>query len=127
MVSASDQGLGRIFGNIVGNGVKYTPRGGSVRVKLAVEGKGAVVTVADTGMGIPKDELPKLWTEFYRASNARQSDIVGTGLGLSIVKRLVASFGGLVTLESEEGKGTTFTVSLPLVEVEPSKAEGVAA
>jgi two-component system, OmpR family, phosphate regulon sensor histidine kinase PhoR len=114
MVRATDQGLARIFGNLVGNGVKYTPTGGSVTVRLGLQGSGATVTVADTGMGIPKDELPRLWTEFFRARNAKQSEIVGTGLGLSIVKRLIASFGGQVSVASEEGKGTSFTVSLPV-------------
>ena len=115
LISATEQGLGRVFGNLVGNAVKYTPQGGRVEVKAARTNGQISVSIADTGMGIPADELPKLWTEFFRARNAKKSEIVGTGLGLSIVKRLVTSWGGLVAVQSEEGKGTTFTVTLPAI------------
>ena len=114
IVEATDQGLARVFGNLVGNAVKYTPKGGRVEVRAAVEGASAVVTVADTGIGIPEKDLPRLFEDFFRASNARSSEIAGTGLGLSIVKRLVTSFRGIVTARSELGQGTTFTVALPL-------------
>lgn len=116
LVRATDQGLARIFGNLVGNAVKYTPQGGTVTVRVRAEETGAVVTVADTGIGIPEQDLPSLWKEFYRASNARGSEIQGTGLGLSIVRRLVTGFGGLVGVSSKVGEGTTFTVGLPVAE-----------
>ncbi|MGC4117772.1 MAG: HAMP domain-containing sensor histidine kinase [Myxococcales bacterium] len=118
LVRATDQGLARIFGNLVGNAIKYTPQGGSVAVRVRAEQTGVVVTVSDTGIGIPEPDLPNLWKEFYRASNARGSDIQGTGLGLSIVKRLVTSFGGLVSVSSRLGQGTTFTVGLPVLKPE---------
>jgi two-component system phosphate regulon sensor histidine kinase PhoR len=73
-----------------------------------------VVSVSDTGMGIPKAEMTRLWEEFFRATNVRRAEIVGTGLGLSIVKRLVESYGGFIGVHSAEGKGTTFIVTLPL-------------
>jgi signal transduction histidine kinase len=117
IVSATDQGLARIFGNLVGNAVKYTPKGGRVEVRAAVEGASAVVTVTDTGMGIPEKDLPRLFEDFFRASNTRSSEITGTGLGLAIVKRMVANYRGMVSVKSELGKGTSFIVALPLAEL----------
>jgi signal transduction histidine kinase len=114
-VRATRDGLAQIFGNLVGNAVKYTADGGAVTVRLASEGATASVVVADNGIGIPADDMHHLWEEFFRAHNARASGIVGTGLGLSIVKRLVESFDGLISVQSTEGQGTTFTVTLPLV------------
>jgi signal transduction histidine kinase len=114
LVRATPDGLGQIFGNLVGNAVKYTPQGGKVTVQVARQPAGVVVTVADTGMGIPAEDLPHLWEEFFRAGNAKRSGITGTGLGLSIVKRLVETFEGMIRVQSAEGKGTTFTVSLPI-------------
>jgi len=76
----------------------------------------ARITVSDTGMGIPESDIGHLWEEFFRASNARKSGILGTGLGLSIVKQFVDAFAGKVEVNSLEGKGTTFTITLPLSE-----------
>jgi signal transduction histidine kinase len=114
LVRATADGLGQIFGNLVGNAVKYTPPGGRVNVRLAREPSGAVITIADTGMGIPTEDLSHLWEEFFRAGNARRSGIPGTGLGLSIAKRLVETFEGMISVHSTEGKGTTFAVTLPI-------------
>ncbi|HUK13105.1 MAG TPA: HAMP domain-containing sensor histidine kinase [Thermoanaerobaculaceae bacterium] len=113
LVRATPQGLARIFSNLVGNAVKYTPDGGSVRVSLQRLDDTASVRVADTGIGIPAQSMQQLFTEFYRAPNAK-SAAIGTGLGLVIVKELVERFGGRVSVESQEGAGTTFTVLLPL-------------
>jgi len=114
LVVATKDGLSQIFGNLIGNAVKYTPTGGKVEVRLERQGEAAVVTIKDSGMGIPKEDMVHLWEEFYRASNARQSSIVGTGLGLSIVKRWVETFNGFISVQSREGQGTTFTVTFPL-------------
>lgn len=114
-VLATQEGIGLIFGNLLSNAVKYTPPGGRVTLTMLREDDTAQVTVADTGIGIPEPEQKRLWDEFWRASNARNSAITGTGLGLSIVKRLVEGFGGMITFRSVEGKGTTFTVALPCV------------
>jgi signal transduction histidine kinase len=111
--TASPDGIDRIFGNIVGNAVKYTPQGGAVVVNLRVEAGQAVVQVADTGIGIPAKSVPRLFTEFYRANNAKAFE-TGTGLGLVIVKELVERLGGRIAVESEEGRGSTFTITLPL-------------
>ncbi len=112
-VLADPADLDRVVTNLVGNAVKYTVAG-SVTVSLAVDGASARLAVADTGIGIPAESLPKLFQEFYRAKNAKALDEAGTGLGLTIVKDLVDRYGGRVNVESREGVGTTFTVVLPL-------------
>jgi signal transduction histidine kinase len=105
--------LDRMLSNLVSNAVKYTQQG---EVRLSVEriDGSAQVTVSDTGIGIPKEEQPHLFQEFYRASNAKELERSGTGLGLSIVKDLVERYGGEITVESAQGQGTTFQVTLPL-------------
>ncbi len=113
-VVGSEQGFGRIFINLIGNAIKYTPAGGRVAVRMERRGAEAVVAVEDTGMGIPDVDFPHLFEEFYRASNAKETGIQGTGLGLAIVKDLVERYGGHVTLHSRVGEGTTVTVTLPL-------------
>jgi signal transduction histidine kinase len=112
-VVADPADIDRLMTNLIGNAVKYTTKG-AVRVSLSREGERAKLVVADTGIGIPEDSLPKLFQEFYRARNAKALDEVGTGLGLAIVKDLVERYGGTIGVESKEGQGTTFTVTLPL-------------
>ncbi len=112
-VLADPADLDRVVTNLVGNAVKYTIKGG-VRISLAADGAFATLTVADTGIGIPAESLPKLFQEFYRARNAKAIDEAGTGLGLTIVRDLVDRYGGRVSVQSKEGEGTTFTVTLPL-------------
>jgi len=106
--------------NLVGNGIRYTPEGGKVTVSTGKqEAKGrawATVTVADTGMGIPGEELPHIFERFFRGAEPRDMQLSGTGLGLSIAQEIVELHGGQVTVESEEGVGSAFTVWLPLAE-----------
>ncbi|MBN1310870.1 MAG: GAF domain-containing sensor histidine kinase [Anaerolineae bacterium] len=124
IVTAGPDGLARIFENLIGNAIKYTPNGGSVRVTVEKASAGVIITIADTGIGIPQDDLPNLWNEFFRARNARESQIMGTGLGLSIVKRLVERYKGTISVCSDEGKGTEFSVRLPANHpAEPHKHE----
>jgi len=113
------QGYHLIVSNLVSNAVKYTPAG-SVTVILQQQGTWAVLEVSDTGMGIPKDDISRLFNEFFRASNARRSKIQGTGVGLAGVKALVERFGGEMELQSQENKGTVFIVRLPLHKNEES-------
>lgn len=115
LVLANPEGLDRIFNNLISNAIKYTPRGGDVRVGLSIEGEEAVVRVEDTGIGIPEDAIPRLFHEFYRAPNAKEVESKGTGLGLAIVKDTVALFGGHIDVQSKLGVGTLFTVSFSLV------------
>lgn len=104
--------LHHIFGNLLSNAVKYSAPGTPVRFEIAREGDSAVFRVIDCGRGIPAADLPHLFRAFQRGRNIGQ--VAGTGLGLVIVKRCVDVHGGNLTCESEEGKGTTFVVSLPL-------------
>ncbi len=113
-VMATAEGLDRVFNNLISNAVKYTLVGGKATVMLSQNDDEAQVTVCDTGIGIPEDAIEHLFTEFYRAPNARQIESKGTGLGLSIVKDTVTRFGGRINVQSELGSGTSFTVSLPL-------------
>jgi signal transduction histidine kinase len=112
-VAIARQAYHLIVSNLISNAVKYTPAG-SVRVSLRREGGWAVLEVSDTGIGIPQSEIPRLCTEFYRASNARRSAITGTGLGLAGVRALVEDNGGRLSIRSQEGEGSRFTVRLPL-------------
>jgi signal transduction histidine kinase len=107
-------GLRQLVGNLVSNAVHYTPRGGSVAVRLQRTDSALRLEVEDTGIGIPKDDLPRIFEEFFRSANARSHTSDGTGLGLSIVKAVAEQHGGSVSVESEQGKGTRFTVDLPL-------------
>ncbi len=104
--------LGQLIDNLVANAVKFTLRGGSVRVSVAPVGRGWRLVVADDGIGIPADELDQLFQRFFRASNARREATSGSGLGLAIARRVAELQGGGITVDSEEGEGTTVTVTL---------------
>jgi len=106
-----------ILSNLVSNAIKYTPAG-SIQILLHKQGPWAVLEVKDTGIGIPEEQINRIFTEFFRASNARHSRIPGTGVGLAGVKELVERFDGELELVSEENRGSTFTVRLPLFERE---------
>ena len=102
-----------ILSNLVSNAIKYTPAG-SVQVRLRTQDPWAVLEVEDTGIGIPEAEIGRIFDEFYRASNVRGTDISGTGVGLAAVKELVERFDGQLELASQENRGTSFHVRLPL-------------
>lgn len=103
----------RMLVNLVGNGVKYTPDGGRVRVTAWTEQGGVALSVADTGLGIPAAEQEAVFQRFYRVKNADTRHIPGSGLGLAIVSRVVQAHGGRLELTSAPGQGSTFTVHLP--------------
>lgn len=115
MVDGDPEQLDRVLINLLSNAVKYTPAGGSVALTAAPDGDCVVLTVADTGMGIPAQEQEALFTRFFRASNAVERAIQGSGLGLSIVRTVVANHHGEIHLTSSEGAGTTVTVRIPLL------------
>ena len=108
----------QVLNNLVGNAIQYTPERGRITVstgKAKADGRvWATATVADTGIGIPQEELPHIFERFFRGEEPRLMQIPGTGLGLTMVKEIVELNGGRVTVESQVGKGTTFTVWLPL-------------
>jgi two-component system phosphate regulon sensor histidine kinase PhoR len=118
MIDGDPEQLDRLLVNLLSNAVKYTPRGGSVVLTLADDDGSAVLTVADTGIGIPKQDQGLVSTRFFRASNAIESAIPGSGLGLSIVHAIAANHHGEVHIESEQNRGTTVSVRLPLRAVE---------
>jgi signal transduction histidine kinase len=104
--------LAHVLTNLLSNAVKYSPDGGMVQFDLICEYSWAIFRIQDSGIGIPPDDLERLFESFRRASNV--GAIPGTGLGLAIVKKCVDLHGGQITVESEVGAGTTFTVTLPL-------------
>lgn len=110
MISASPAILRLVASNLLDNALKYTDAGGSVTVETGVEGQDLTLKVTDTGRGIPASELPRIFERFYRVDRARQKSTGGAGLGLAIVKEACERSGATVSVESVEGKGSTFTV-----------------
>lgn len=105
--------IGQVVANLVGNAVKFTPRGGSVRVAVEATDDGARIDVTDTGVGIDPSELPRIFERFYRGSRLNEARGSGSGLGLAIVRSIVDMHGGTVTVESGTDLGSRFTVRLP--------------
>jgi heavy metal sensor kinase len=106
--------LRQLFLNILDNAIKYTPSGGKVSVSVHPEGEMAVVSVCDTGIGIPPEDLPHIFERFYRVDKARSRSEGGSGLGLAIAQRIAEMHGGRIEAESKIGAGSTFRVYLPL-------------
>lgn len=117
-VSCTPTRFEQLFSNLIENGIKYNRPGGTVTVTAQRQRKTVVIRVKDTGIGIAPEHFERLFERFYRVDTSRSREIGGTGLGLSIVKHLAALYGGEVGVESEVGKGSTFTVWLPLVSVD---------
>jgi two-component system phosphate regulon sensor histidine kinase PhoR len=113
LLLGSETGLHSIFSNLVSNAVKYTPAEGSIHVHWWVDAKGGHVSVRDTGIGIPPEHLPRLTERFYRVDAGRSRRMGGSGLGLAIVKHALQRHEGRLEIESEEGKGSTFTCHFP--------------
>lgn len=118
-IMADPEKISQIFTNLLSNAIKYTESGGTITVTVTKGKKGITASVADTGAGIPKEDLPRIFTKFYQAKNAKK----GTGIGLALVKHLVEAHKGRITVESELGKGTTFTVELPSAPAGAKNAE----
>jgi two-component system phosphate regulon sensor histidine kinase PhoR len=114
VLSADHEALRTILDNLVSNAIRYTPAGGVVTIRLATTADEARLEVEDTGIGIGAEHRERVFERFYRVDKARSREVGGTGLGLSIVKHLVGLLGGRVELESEQGRGSRFRVSLPL-------------
>ena len=113
LVLADEEAVRQIVDNLIDNAIKYTPEGGSVSVSCSGDHDAVSIEVADTGIGIPRDDLPRIFERFYRVDKARSRELGGTGLGLSIVKHLVQSIGGQIDVTSRVGSGSKFTVHLP--------------
>jgi len=114
LVAGDPAALNMVIDNLLSNAIRYTPEGGQVTVSWKVTAEQGVLSVEDTGIGIPEAEMPIIFQEFFRAQNAKKFTASGTGLGLAITKNIVEETGGTISVRSTEGKGTTFTVTLPL-------------
>ena len=112
-VLGDQERLVQLVGNLLSNALKFTPAGGTVTVRVFAEGDGAVLEVADTGIGIPADEQDRLFQRFFRSSTATQQAIPGTGLGLVISRAIAEAHGGTIDVTSQVGAGTRFRVELP--------------
>jgi signal transduction histidine kinase len=113
-LTGDPQHLQRVFLNLLSNAIKYTPKDGEIRVQLRQDGTFVLATVSDTGCGIAAEHVPKLFQEFFRVSDPVNQQVQGTGLGLALVKRIVEAHRGQISVVSEPGKGSTFSVRLPL-------------
>jgi len=112
-VLADDKRLSQVLLNLLDNAVKYTPQNGTVTIFASVVGKMIQIDVSDTGIGIPADDIPRIFERFYRVDKARSSELGGTGLGLSIVKHIVLAHNGQVWIRSDPSTGSTFSFTLP--------------
>jgi signal transduction histidine kinase len=120
LIRADQRSMEEVFTNLVTNAINYSPGGGDVRVACRARSNYLEVTVKDQGVGIPEEELPKIFDKFYRVKDPKTRQVIGTGLGLSLVKTLVEAHRGVVEVESQPGVGTTFRLLFPLVAEEKS-------
>ncbi len=125
MVLADEEAIRQIIDNLIDNAIKYTPEGGTVSVTGHSDRNSASIEVSDTGIGIPRADLPRIFERFYRVDKARSRELGGTGLGLSIVKHLMQSIGGQIDVTSRVGAGSRFTVGLPRCLVADLRAQAV--
>ena len=113
-ISGDPHHIERIFTNLISNAVKYTPSGGTITASIQPNSNHAIVTIEDTGYGIPANEIDHIFKEFYRVVD-HEDVAMGSGIGLSIVKRLVEAHDGTIDVRSVVGEGSTFTLEFPLI------------
>jgi two-component system phosphate regulon sensor histidine kinase PhoR len=123
VVNGNSQRLEQVFTNLLENALKYTPSGGRVSVNVRASTTQVSVDIEDTGIGIPAASLPRVFERFYRVDRSRSREMGGTGLGLAIVKHVMRAHGGTVDVKSEEGRGSTFTITLPRMNETVSRQE----
>lgn len=117
-INGNSDRIKQLLLNLVGNAVKFTPEGGLIKLSVSQEGAFAVMRVSDTGIGISEEDIPLIFDRFYQAESSRANSEfdTGTGLGLSICKWIAEAHNGTIKVESQLGKGTTFTISIPKIE-----------
>jgi signal transduction histidine kinase len=112
-IDADPDLMNQVWGNLIHNSIKFTPRGGTIGVELQFRDGEAAVRISDTGIGIGEEDLPRIFERFYKADKSRNRAGGGSGLGLSIVKKIVDLHHGSIDVQSRPGEGTVFTVRLP--------------
>jgi two-component system phosphate regulon sensor histidine kinase PhoR len=122
-VNADRERVHQVLFNLVDNAVRFTPAGGAVMVSAQSHNGSVEVRVADTGVGIPPEHLPRLFERFYRADPARSREDGGTGIGLAIARSVVEAHGGHIRAESELGEGSVFTFDLPVAPAAKNRRE----
>ena len=120
VVSGDKVKLRQLFINILENAVRYTPADGNISVSLVRKDGSALATISDTGIGIPPEHLPHIFERFYRVDKARSRSDGGVGLGMAIAKYIADSHSGKIEVESQIGKGTTFIITIPMKNTEPT-------
>ena len=115
LINGDKNSIERMFSNLLQNAFRYTNEGGTVSISLAIKDNRAVLTVADTGIGMPHEALKQIFDRFYRVEKTRSRAAGGSGLGLAIVKATVDVHAGTIDVQSKEGEGSQFTISLPLI------------
>jgi signal transduction histidine kinase len=121
-IPGDPDGLRQVLVNLFDNAVRYTPPGGTITCRTSTDDGTVTLAVQDTGSGIPREHLPRVFERFYRVDPSRSRDEGGTGLGLAIVKHIVEGHGGTVTAESGLQAGTTITLRLPRIPEPPADA-----
>ena len=114
-IQADPKGIGEVLNNLITNAVNYSPGGGTVEITVCRRGDNLEIRVSDTGVGIPPEELPKIWDKFYRVKHPETRQVMGTGLGLAITRGIVEAHQGTIDVESAPGRGTTFRILLPIM------------
>jgi two-component system phosphate regulon sensor histidine kinase PhoR len=114
-VLASRFNMEEVLSNLISNAINYTPEGGSITLSASAKDNYLCITVSDTGMGIPEEDLARIFDRFYRVKNEKTRHIIGTGLGLTIVKSIIEAHNGMIEVESESDHGTAFYVYLPII------------
>jgi len=117
LVRADRDRLNQVFDNLIGNAIKFSPNGGEITIQLADAGEMVQVAISDTGIGIPPDQLERIFERFYQVDGSVTRKYGGAGLGLAIVRRIVEAHGGRIWANSELGRGSTFTFTLPKVKL----------
>ena len=114
IVRGESESLRQVVDNLLGNAIRYTPAQGAIDVTVTVDGRQAVLSVRDPGIGIEAAHLDRIFERFYRVDKARSRELGGTGLGLAIVKHVALAHGGTVAVSSRPGAGSSFSVCIPL-------------
>jgi len=114
-IEADQERVAQILRNLLSNAIRYTPSQGEIHLTASRSDSGVTISIRDTGVGIAPEHLPSIFERFYRADSSRTRATGGTGLGLAIVKQMVQAHGGQITVASQKGQGTCFTLTLPAV------------